>query len=170
MSIPTSTLRTSLLHAALFTATAASGAEVYFNTVALTTTEVTTPANWVGGVFPGTGDIAGWMTDADPVTAGGQESRGGVLTVASPVTWLGLRHEDSVGAMTLTGSPITLGASGITEVRWEPLTIQNSITLAASQTWTNTAVFNATGVISGGFGLTKSGSGVLTVGNANTYT
>ena len=170
MSIPTSTLRTSLLHAALFTATAASGAEVYFNTPALSTSEVTTPANWVGGVFPGTGDIAAWMTDGDTVTAGNQESRGGVLTIASPVTWLGLRHEDSVGAMTLTGSPITLGASGITEVRWETLTIQNNITLAASQTWTNTVALSTPGVISGGFGLTKAGTGVLTVGDANTYT
>src|SRR5262245_28579057 len=103
MSIPTSTLRTSLLHAALFTATAASGAEVFYNTTALTTSEVTTPANWVGSTFPSTTDVAAWMTDTDAVTAGNQESRGGILTIASPVTWLGLRHEDSVGPVILTG-------------------------------------------------------------------
>ncbi|MEK7951356.1 beta strand repeat-containing protein [Luteolibacter soli] len=170
MSIPTSSLRTTLLHAALFTATVASGAEVMFNTTALTTSEVTTAANWVGGIAPTTADIAAWKTDVDTVTAGNQESRGGTLTIASPVSWLGLRHEDSVGTMTLTGSDITLGASGITEVRWENLNIANNIVLGASQTWTATTTVTTTGVISGAAGLTKSGSGTLVLGNADTYT
>jgi fibronectin-binding autotransporter adhesin len=169
MSIPTSTLRTSLLHAALFTVTAASAAEIQFNTNALTTGEATTPANWVGGVAPGDGDIAAWMTDVDAVTAGNQESRGGILTVASPVSWLGLRHQDSTGPLTLTGAPITLGASGITEVVWETLSIQNNIALAATQTWTNSVAVSVSGSISGGFGLTKAGTNTLTLSGENTY-
>ncbi|MES2919985.1 MAG: hypothetical protein V4819_00455 [Verrucomicrobiota bacterium] len=90
--------------------------------------------NWTGGVAPGASDIAAWLTDGDPITAGGQESRGGLITLASPVSWLGLRHEDSSGALTLTGAAITLGSSGITEVRWEALNIQNNIVLGADQT------------------------------------
>ena len=166
----TSTLRFTLLNAALLTATAVSAAEIKFNTAALTTTEVTTPTNWVGSVFPGTGDIAAWMTDVDAVTTGNQESRGGTMTIASPVTWLGLRHEDSVGAITLTGANITLGASGITEVRWENLTIQNNVSLAANQTWNNGTALTVTGVISGGYGITKTGGGTLTLSDSNNFT
>jgi fibronectin-binding autotransporter adhesin len=169
MSIPTSTLRTSLLHAALFTVTAASAAEIQFNTNALTTSEVTTSSNWVGNVAPGAGDIAAWMTDVDAVTAGNQESRAGVLTIASPVSWLGLRHQDSNGPLTLTGAPITLGASGITEVVWETLTIQNNVVLAANQTWTNSVAATASGSISGAFGLTKAGTSTLTLSGENNY-
>ena len=101
MSIPTSTLRTSLLHAALFTATAVSAAEIQYNTNALTTEEVTASFNWVGSVTPGSTDIAAWMTDVDAVTAGNQESRGGLLTISSPVSWQGLRHQDSYGRRVL---------------------------------------------------------------------
>ena len=157
--ITTFALSAPLLHAA----------DISFNIPASTTTEVTTAANWVGGIAPGPADIARWMTDADPVLAGNQEARGGILTIASPVSFLGLRHEDSVGPLTLTGAGITLGASGITEVRFELLTIRNNITLGAAQTWTNTAATTVSGNVSGAFGLTKSGSGILTLSGANTY-
>ncbi|MEK7951355.1 beta strand repeat-containing protein [Luteolibacter soli] len=163
--------RASLLRVALLTASAlpSMAAEISFNTSGTTTAEATTASNWVGGIAPGSGDIAAWKTDADPVAAGNQESRGGIITIASPVSWLGLRHEDSVGAMTLTGADITLGSSGITEVRWENLTIQNNIILGANQTWTNTTALNVSGIVSGAFGITKSGTGTLTLTGANTF-
>ena len=174
MSIPTSTLRTSLLHAALFTATVATATAadtpVLYNTNALTTGEVTTPSNWVGSTLPGSTNLAAWVTDVDAITAGNQESRGGTMTVASPVSWGGIQHQDSFGPLTLTGAPITLGASGITEVNWEALTLQNNIVLGATQTWTNGSAVYATGNISGPFGLTKSGAGTMMLTGSSTFT
>jgi fibronectin-binding autotransporter adhesin len=149
----------------------AHAAEIaYKSTLLSTDAEATTATNWVGNIAPGTGDIATWLTDSDPVLAGQQESRGGIITVGSPVSWQGIRHNDSNGALTLTGSAITLGSSGIVETFWENLTIENPVVLGADQSW-NPAfnTLNVTGVISGPQVLTKGGGGTLTLGNTNTY-
>ncbi|MCP5545219.1 MAG: autotransporter-associated beta strand repeat-containing protein [Akkermansiaceae bacterium] len=136
----------------------ATSAEIAYRTAATSDAEATNPANWGDGtVAPGASDIAAWTT------AGfNGESRGGGITVSSPVSWGGARFEDSSGPITLTGSPITLGASGITEVRWEAITIGNDIVLGADQTW---AVGNNSltiqGALSGAFNLTKSGGNTL---------
>ena len=116
------------------------------------TTEVTLNTNWVGDVAPGPNDIAAWLTSP-------AESRGGTLTVSSPVSWLGLRHRDSAGALTLTGQPITLGASGITETYYEDLTINNNIILGADQTWNNGRILTVNGNVTGAFALTKTSGG-----------
>lgn len=137
----------------------ASAAEISYQTTGASTAEVTTAGNWFGGVAPGIADIAAWKTDGDAGTAGNQEARGGTLTIASPVSWLGFRHEDSSGALTLTGSPITLGASGITEVRYELLTISNNIVLGANQTWNNGQTVTLNGNVTGAFSLTKDTGG-----------
>ncbi|MES2922171.1 MAG: autotransporter-associated beta strand repeat-containing protein [Verrucomicrobiota bacterium] len=143
----------------------ASAVEISYRTTATSTAEVTTAGNWVGGVAPGISDIAAWKTDGDPVTAGGQESRGGTLTISSPVSWMGFRHEDSSGAVILTGSPITLGSSGITEVRWEDLTINNDIILGTDQTWNNGDIFTLNGNLTGAFSMTKLSGGDLVFTN-----
>ncbi len=139
----------------------ASAAEISYKTTAASTAEVTTATNWYGDVMPGAADIAAWKTDGDPETGGNQESRGGTLTISSPVSWLGLRHEDSVGALALTGSPITLGASGISQVLWEQLTISNHIVLGADQIWNNGNQLTLNGNVTGAFDLTKEGGGNL---------
>ncbi|MES2476217.1 MAG: autotransporter-associated beta strand repeat-containing protein [Verrucomicrobiota bacterium] len=130
-------------------------AEIPYRIAADSTAEITTATNWYGGVAPGVADVAAWKTDGDPGTAGNQESRGGALTVGSPVSWLGLRHEDSAGAISLSGSPITLGASGITEVRYENLTISNNIVLGTNQVWNNQTALTLNGNVTGAFTLTK---------------
>lgn len=150
--------------------TGAHAAEVAFKSTALSTdAEATTATNWVGDIAPSTGDIATWLTDSDPTIAGNQESRGGIITVGSPVSWKGIRHNDSVGALTLTGSPITLGSSGIVETFWENLNIENPVVLGTDQSWNPVTTINVTGVISGSQVLTKGGGGTLSLGNANTY-
>ena len=137
----------------------AGAAEIAFKTTATSTAEVTLASNWYGGVAPGSGDIAAWKTDGDPGTAGNQEARGGALTVSSPVSWLGFRHEDSSGALSLSGSPITLGTSGITEVRYEQLTINNNVVLGANQSWINGQTVTLNGDLTGAFALTKETGG-----------
>ncbi|MES2919984.1 MAG: autotransporter-associated beta strand repeat-containing protein [Verrucomicrobiota bacterium] len=148
----------------------ALSAEIAYKTAALSTAEATLTTNWVGDGAPGTGDVASWKTDGDAVTAGNQESRGGTLTFATPVSYLGLRFEDSAGAPILTGSDITLGASGITEVRWEVVNIQNNLILGADQPWNIGNTTTVTGGISGNAGILKSGTGTLTLSGANTFT
>ncbi len=150
---------------ALLTVPASQAAEIFYKPAALSTAEVTTNTNWYGEVVPGTDDIAAWVTDGDAGTAGNQESRGGALTVSSPVSWLGLRFEDSAGDVYLSGSPITLGASGITEVRWQWVFIDNNIVLASNQTWNTGNQLTLNGTVTGAFDLTKTGGGDLVVTN-----
>lgn len=145
----------------------ATSAEIAYRTAATSTDEATDAANWGDGtVAPGASDIAAWTT------AGfNGESRGGSINVASPVSWGGARFEDSSGPLTLGGSPITLGASGITEVRWEAITIGNNIVLGADQTWTvGSNSLTIQGDLSGAFNLTKAGGNTLNLdGAANSF-
>ncbi len=150
---------------ASFAVLGSQAAEIYYKPANLATEEVTTPGNWYGEVAPGVNDVAAWVTDGDPVTGGNQESRGNALTVSSPVSWLGLRHRDSAGPITLSGQPITLGASGIVETYWEDLTINNNIVLGADQTWNNSDILTVNGTITGAFNLTKTGGADLVVTN-----
>ncbi|MEO5916325.1 MAG: autotransporter-associated beta strand repeat-containing protein [Luteolibacter sp.] len=143
----------------------------YKTTNAPATAEATLATNWVGDVAPGPGDVAAWMTDGDTVTAGGQESRGGTLTFATPVSYLGMRFEDAQTPPVLTGSDITLGATGIPEVHWEVVNIQNNIILAADQPWAvSGATLTVTGGVSGIGGLLKSGTNVVTLSGTNSFT
>lgn len=99
----------------------------------------------------------------------------------------------STGALTLSGTSLTIGASGISMLsNAGAATISSPITLAAAQSWTNnssnlltisgpaandlgltsTGSGNTTlsGSISGTGSLTKTGSGILTLSGTNTYT
>ncbi len=82
----------------------------------------TTPANWSGGV-PGVGDVAVFnSTTLNP-------------TITTPISVGGLRWDASTGVFVYSGSAITLGGFGLTQYGASNQTINNDLTLSASQNW-----------------------------------
>jgi autotransporter-associated beta strand protein len=145
----------------------------------------TNGANW-GGVAP--------VNNGTAAIAFGGSSR---LTPDMNANWsiLSLAFNSGAGAFTLgsTGSfVLTIQSGGITNNSTNTETINNDITLGASQTWTATSAnlvlggaINSgnqnlaigggnntmiAGILGGNGTLTKNGSGTLTLSGANTYT
>jgi len=85
----------------------------------------------------------------------------------------------SQGAQTLSGGTINLGAGGLVGSQYAygttargAVTISSAVALQASQSWVNnaTTAMTVSGAISGaGFGITKAGTGSLTLSVANSY-
>ena len=139
-------------------------------------------ANWVGASSP---------TNGAPVIFAG--AGGGASTNDNTVTSLGsLVFSNSAGSYTLSGTAFTNGAAGIVNNSPNAQTISNGITLGAAQSF-DAAAGNLTfagaidnngnpltiegnsntvvsGAISGSGGLTKSGTGSLTLGGNSSYT
>jgi len=104
-------------------------------------------------------------------------------TVAPTGTTLGdnmsiksLMIRDTVNGLGLNGDGSTLtlvGANGITMSNGVPDSlIGANVAMGVSQTWSNNSTvgtLSVTGVVSGAFGLTKSGVGTLALSGANTY-
>ena len=108
-----------------------------------------------------------------------------------------LTFDAGAGAFTFSGNRLTIGGGGLTQNSASTQTINNAVTLAAQQTWTlntgagalnlgttatidnggfsltlNTAAGTSAmlaGTISGTGGLSKAGSGTVTLAGANTY-
>jgi fibronectin-binding autotransporter adhesin len=132
-------------------------------TKAATGTDLTAGASW-GGTAPGAADVATWNS----------ASLGTALTLDSNTSWGGIAITGALTDIGITGAgTLTLGASGIDmSTSTVNLTVANTLALGAGQTWNvNTGkTLIASGIISGGFGLTKSGAGTLTLNSlANTY-
>jgi autotransporter-associated beta strand protein len=71
----------------------------------------------------------------------------------------------------LNGNTLTLTSGDITRSATNGTTnIQSAVVLGGAAAWDISGNLTASGIVSGAFGLTKSGSGVLTLTNANTYT
>lgn len=131
-------------------------------------TDLAAGASWTNGVAPGSGDVATWLSG----------SLGGSLTMSTGPTWSGIAMTaataDPVIAAPGSGT-FTLGSSGIDlSSSANNLTINAPITLGASQTWNVNAgkTLTAGGLVSDGgnaFGITKNGSGTLTLNAANTF-
>ncbi|MFN6045789.1 MAG: beta strand repeat-containing protein, partial [Verrucomicrobiota bacterium] len=110
----------------------------------------------------------------------------GTITVSGSVEANSLTFVSSGGSnnTTLSGGNITLGGTtpsitvtNIANTAATTQTIASNIILGANQTWTvnsggatGTATLTASGRISGGFGITKSGNGTLSLNGNNTYT
>jgi len=134
-------------------------------------TDLSTVASWTGGSgpgFPTSADVATWTT----------ASLGPGLTTAADVAWGSINIGGASGAIGITGAgKITTG--NITLAGSQSLSIGNNIILSADShyniadvTATTAADFttNSTSIISGDFGITKSGAGTLRFFGANTYT
>ncbi|MFN6017242.1 MAG: beta strand repeat-containing protein, partial [Verrucomicrobiota bacterium] len=110
----------------------------------------------------------------------------GTITVSGSVEANSLTFVSSGGSnnTTLSGGNITLGGTtpsitvtNIANTAATTQTIASNIILGANQTWTvnsggatGIATLSASGRISGGFGITKSGNGNLNLNGNNTYT
>ncbi len=138
-------------------------------------TDLTAGASWGGGVAPTTVDVATW-TAAGP-------SLGPGLTIGSAKTWGAIDIEGASGTVGITGAGTLTLSGGLTvqgvansgvyiAAAGNDLNISNAIALGASQTWTiNTGrTMTASGIVSGGFGLTMAGAGTLVLSGTNTYT
>lgn len=112
------------------------------------------PSSWIGGVAPGTNDIAQWDYT---VTAGAS------YTLGTNLFWQGLAvaATASNGFSFLAGNTLTLGAAGITTVPDKGFTFSCGLALACDQTWNiakNTFIPQG-GLDLAGRTLTLSGSG-----------
>jgi autotransporter-associated beta strand protein len=133
------------------------------------------------GIISGTGTVT--KTGAGTQTLSGSNTYSGGTTLS--VGKLNLNHNNAAGTGTLTLSGGTLDVDAAR-------TITNAMSIGGNFTYTGTNSLTQTtggitlttsptvtvsantlslgGIISGSYGLTKSGSGILTLGGANTYT
>ena len=138
----------------------ASGAELIVNNLG---SGVLTLSGSVGGgagsLTVGGGAVA--LTGANSYT-GGTNISGGLVNINADAALGG-----SSGTVNFAGNgTLQAGANNIALVSTRPLTIASGAT-GTIDTQSNTMTIN--GIISGGGGLAKAGSGLLTLTNANTY-
>jgi|GEM_PF-2853425 len=124
-------------------------------------------SSWVGGVAPGTNDVATWNA---ALTAGRTYALGADLS------WLGLAFTaDPGGNVTFSsGATLTIGAEGIYSVPNRTMTFNNAFTLDTDQTWlASSGTFIPAGpVATEGYTLTLAGGatkqfkGAITGGGA----
>ena len=130
---------------------------------AATNTDLTAGVSWTGGIPPIAGNIAGWTNT----------SLGAGLTMNSAISWGGVSVAGAASDIAISGSgPLTLGANGL-DLSVSPVNLLMSVPviLGTNQTWNVNGgrSLSAAGVISGNYGLTKAGAGVLALTNANTF-
>jgi autotransporter-associated beta strand protein len=141
---------------------------------------ISTPQNWVGDVLP--------AANSDIIWAGTTRLVVNVDIGGPANTWT---YNSTAGAFVISGAAFTL-SNGMTNNSTATQTVNNAITLTQAQTWnaasgnlilggnidnggflwtiTGGANTTANGIISGTGGLTKSGSGTLTLFGLNSYT
>lgn len=124
--------------------------------------------SWIGNVVPGLLDTALWDSNVTGVNT---------TVLGADLSLFGLRLTNPAGAVTINaGNTLTLGGGGIDMGRaTQDLTLNNAVTLGGTQDWNVGAGRNltVTGAIGDGgafFGVTKTGTGTLTLAGANTYT
>ena len=134
-----------------------------------TGTDLTAGASWVGGIAPGSGDVAKW---------GNGDALGGTLTMGSSLSWQGMNVYGASGVITTTGvGTLTLGGAGISLLGGVNLTVNNHVAVGASQDWVvgsgRTLLINTTGstiAFNSGTTTTLSGAGTVEFGNNRVLT
>ena len=137
---------------------AAGGAAVAATVVKTSNTDnLNLGTSWVGGVPPGSADIAQWDSTVTAANA---------VNLGATTNWAGIKIINPAGPVTFNsdGSLLTNGASGIDlSSAVQDLTLNCPVILSANQTWNvasgRTLTQNAS--ITGGKDLTKLGAGIL---------
>ncbi|MBL8891988.1 MAG: autotransporter-associated beta strand repeat-containing protein [Planctomycetaceae bacterium] len=116
-----------------------------------TGTDLTVGASWVGGVAPGSGDVATWASGT---------ALGGALTMSSNQSWQGIDIQGATSAVTTSGAgTLTIGTSGI-----------NVAASGVNLTLGNARTFGDTSSIAVGSGRTVALSGGTTTFASGTTT
>ncbi|HEU5070327.1 MAG TPA: autotransporter-associated beta strand repeat-containing protein [Verrucomicrobiae bacterium] len=127
-------------------------------TKAATGTDLNAGASWNGAAAPSAADVATW--DSTSLGAG--------LTLGANTNWLGVSVSGALTDISVTGTGVlTLGSGGFDlSASANNLTLANTVSLAADQTWNVSSGHNLTAgrVINSPFNLTKSGAGTVTLG------
>lgn len=148
-------MRMRIMLAAVAVVVAASTVRAGVIVKANNTDALNLPTSWIGGVVPGTNDIAQWDYNV---------TSGQTYTLGTNLTWQGLAVTAtcSNGFTFAAGNTLTLGVSGITTVPDKGLTFNCGLALAADQTWSigaNTFIPQG-GLNMSGYTLSLSGGGV----------
>ena len=124
--------------------------------------------NWVGGIAP-TDDLITDLAVFDLADFTGKQPNAGTRSV----TGLQIGSGSATGALTLSGTQLTLGASGIDmQANAGAAAISAPVVLGANQTWANASSNHLTvsGPLSGSATLAKNGSGKIILTGTNTRT
>ena len=148
--------------------------------IALATSAHAAPFLWDGGGVDNNWSTANnWISNTAPsaATANDYGFSGSVRlapTADGATAWsvTSLVFLPDAGAFALTGTTLNLGATGIVNRSTANQTIANAIVLQASTVFSTatTGGLSLGGLISGAFGINKTGPGTLTLTGANTYT
>ena len=134
-----------------------------------TADNLTVPTSWVGGVVPTSADVAVW--DSTVATA----ANASTPALGADTNWAGILISNPSGPVAIpAGNTLSLGASGVDmSAASQGLNLACGLTLTANQTFNITSGMNLTntGVIGGGFSITRAGAGTWTLPTAgSTYT
>ena len=114
-----------LLGSTLILACSATPLDAAVRTKSATGTDLAQAASW--DALPGSADTATWSSG----------SLGGALTLGSAQSWAGIDIQAATAAITLSGSTLGLGASGINiAAAGQNLSISNTLQVATNQSWT----------------------------------